>query len=118
MALLASSLTSFFFFLTAPKLFTVIFNILKPFVAQETQAKMKIFSSNRKEWTAALLEEIDAEQLPAFYGGTMVDPDGDPKCPSKVPHHLSSLSIIFKNSVSSSCPHSSTWVEKSLIRIT
>nr|CAH0109508.1 unnamed protein product [Daphnia galeata] len=71
------------FVINAPKLFTVIFNILKPFVAQETQAKMKIFSSNRKEWTAALLEEIDADQLPAFYGGTMVDPDGDPKCPSK-----------------------------------
>ena len=79
---------------------------------------MKIFSSNRKEWTTALLEEIDADQLPAFYGGTMVDPDGDPKCPSKVPHNLSGLSIIFKNNLPYSCPHSSTWVEKSLIRIT
>ena len=53
-------------------------------MAPETQAKMRIFSSNKEEWTAALLQEIDADQLPAFYGGTMVDPDGDPKCPSKV----------------------------------
>ncbi len=53
-------------------------------MAQETQAKMKIFGCNKEEWKAALLEEIDADQLPAFYGGTMVDPDGDPKCPSKV----------------------------------
>ncbi len=65
-------------------MFTVIYNILKPFVAQETQAKMRIFGCNKEEWKAALLEEIDADQLPAFYGGTMVDPDGDPKCPSKV----------------------------------
>jgi hypothetical protein len=65
-------------------LFTVIYNILKPILAQETQAKIKIFGSNKEEWTAALLEEIDADQLPVHYGGTMVDPDGDPKCPSKV----------------------------------
>ncbi len=27
---------------------------------------------------------IDADQLPKFLGGTMTDPDGNPRCPSKV----------------------------------
>ena len=34
----------------------------------------KIFGRDRKQWTSALLEEIDADQLPAFYGGTLTDP--------------------------------------------
>ena len=46
--------------------------------------KIKVFGSDKKQWTAALLEEIEADQLPAYFGGTMVDPDGNPKCPSKV----------------------------------
>jgi hypothetical protein len=41
-------------------------------------------SNDPEIWKAALLKEIDADQLPAFYGGTLTDPDGDPKCPSKV----------------------------------
>lgn len=62
----------------------IMYNMMKPFLHQATIDKMKIFGSEKEEWTAALLEEIDADQFPAFYGGTMVDPDGDPKCPSKV----------------------------------
>lgn len=69
---------------TAPKLFTIMFNMMKPFLNPATVAKVRIFGHNKEEWLAALLEEIDADQLPAFYGGTMTDPDGDPKCPSKV----------------------------------
>jgi hypothetical protein len=69
---------------SAPKIFTVIFNIMKPFLHQATLDKMRIFGHDKEEWTAALLEEIEANNLPLYYGGTMVDPDGDPKCPSKV----------------------------------
>ncbi len=57
---------------------------MKPFMHQATLDKMKIFGCNKEEWTAAILEEIDADQIPAIYGGTMVDPDGDPRCLSKV----------------------------------
>ncbi len=57
---------------------------MKPFMHQATIDKMRIFGFNKEEWTAAILEEIEADQIPAYYGGTMVDPDGDPKCPSKV----------------------------------
>jgi hypothetical protein len=69
---------------SAPKIFTVIFNIMKPFLHQATLDKIRIFGYDKEEWAAALLEEIEADNLPLYYGGTMVDPDGDPKCPSKV----------------------------------
>lgn len=58
--------------------------MLKPFVNETVLANMRVFGNDKTEWTSALLEEIEADQLPAFYGGTMTDPDGDPKCPSKV----------------------------------
>ena len=61
-----------------------MFTFVKPFIPQTDIPKIKIFGSDRKQWTSALLEEIDADQLPAFYGGALTDPNGDPKCPSKV----------------------------------
>ena len=61
-----------------------MYNFMRPFMHQNTLDKVRIFGTNKEEWTAALLEEIDADNLPLHYGGTMVDPDGDPKCPSKV----------------------------------
>nr|CAH0109448.1 unnamed protein product [Daphnia galeata] len=72
------------FVINAPKFFTFIFNAMKPFMHQATIDKMKIFGSDKEEWAAALLEDIEADNLPLHYGGTMVDPDGDPKCPSKL----------------------------------
>jgi hypothetical protein len=57
---------------------------MKPFLHQATLDKIRIFGYDKEEWAAALLEEIEADNLPLYYGGTMVDPDGDPKCPSKV----------------------------------
>ena len=45
---------------------------------------MRIFGCDRSEWQAALLEEIDSDQLPAYYGGSMTDPDGNPMCLTKV----------------------------------
>ncbi len=69
---------------SVPKFFTVIYNFMRPFMHQNTLDKVRIFGTNKEEWTAALLEEIEADNLPLHYGGTMVDPDGDPKCPSKV----------------------------------
>jgi hypothetical protein len=43
-----------------------------------------VTNKNGQPLAAALLEEIEADNLPLHYGGTMVDPEGDPKCPSKV----------------------------------
>ncbi|KAK4004691.1 SEC14-like protein 2 [Daphnia magna] len=71
------------FIINAPSYFSIIFSLSKPFLRECDVLKIKLFGNNKNEWIPALLEEIDADQLPAYYGGTMTDPDGDPKCPSK-----------------------------------
>jgi hypothetical protein len=43
-----------------------------------------IYGSDKDEWTNVLLKEIDCDQLPAYYGGTLTDSHGDPKCPHLV----------------------------------
>lgn len=35
-------------------------------------------------WKEGLLKFISPEELPVQYGGTMTDPDGNPKCLTKV----------------------------------
>ncbi len=50
--------------------------IIKPLLHQATIEKIKVFGTDKTAWKAALLEEIDADQLPVNYGGTMADPNG------------------------------------------
>ena len=64
----------------APKIFSIAFSILRRFMDERTANKIQIFSHDSDVWKPALLAEIDADQLPACYGGTMVDPDGNPNC--------------------------------------
>lgn len=35
-------------------------------------------------WQEVLRKHIDPEQLPVVYGGTLTDPDGDPRCRTMV----------------------------------
>jgi hypothetical protein len=56
---------------------------------ERTRNKIQIFSHDAKQWKAALLADIDPDQLPASYGGTMTDPDGNPNCITKVINFLS-----------------------------
>ena len=60
--------------------------MIKPLLSPVTLDKVRIFGSDKNEWKTSLLAEIDAEQLPAHYGGTMTDPDGNPMCLSIVRH--------------------------------
>lgn len=41
-------------------------------------------SSPPANWKEVLQKYIDPAQIPVEYGGTLTDPDGDPKCSSKV----------------------------------
>jgi len=69
---------------TGSKPFLFLYNVvMKPFINKETSDKIKIFGTDQSEWKSALLDEIEADQLPAYYGGKMTDANGDPKCPSK-----------------------------------
>ncbi len=60
------------------------FSMFKSLLTNKTLAKLRIFGRDPEEWKSALLEEIDADQLPVHYGGTQTDPDGNPMCLTKV----------------------------------
>ncbi|EFX85378.1 hypothetical protein DAPPUDRAFT_222627 [Daphnia pulex] len=58
--------------------------MVKPFLHPVTLDKISVFGFDKSEWSAALLKEIDADQLPVHFGGTMTDSKGDPKCSSLI----------------------------------
>ncbi|XP_054714859.1 SEC14-like protein 2 [Uloborus diversus] len=64
--------------------FALFFSVIKKFIPSTTLSKINVFSSD--EFKEFLLKEIDADQLPAFLGGTRTDPDGNPRCNSFVVH--------------------------------
>ncbi|XP_006869307.1 PREDICTED: SEC14-like protein 4 [Chrysochloris asiatica] len=64
-----------------PKLFPVAFNLVKSFMSEETCKKIVILGAN---WKQELLQYISPDQLPVVFGGTMTDPDGNPKCLTKI----------------------------------
>ena len=68
----------------ASKVFIIGYALLKPFMSKKNRNKMRIFNNDSEVWKKVLLAEIDADQLPACYGGTMIDPDGNPNCITKV----------------------------------
>lgn len=67
--------------IVAPKLFPVAYNLVKPFLSEDTRKKIQVLGAN---WKEVLLKYISPDQLPVEYGGTMTDPDGNPKCKSKI----------------------------------
>ncbi|NXA11691.1 S14L2 protein, partial [Sapayoa aenigma] len=69
------------FIVKAPKIFPVAYNLVKHFLSEDTRKKVVVLGSN---WKEVLQKYIDPGQIPVEYGGTMTDPDGDPKCSSKI----------------------------------
>uniref|UniRef100_A0A2K5ZEZ9 SEC14 like lipid binding 2 n=1 Tax=Mandrillus leucophaeus TaxID=9568 RepID=A0A2K5ZEZ9_MANLE len=69
------------FVVKAPKLFPVAYNLIKPFLSEDTRKKIMVLGAN---WKEVLLKHISPDQVPVEYGGTMTDPDGNPKCRSKI----------------------------------
>ncbi|KAI9561415.1 SEC14-like protein [Daphnia sinensis] len=68
------------FVINAPKIFSILYSLSKPFMHEKTRNKVRIYGHDADQWKAALLEEFDPEELPACYGGTLTDPDGNPNC--------------------------------------
>lgn len=68
------------YIVNAPRVFTLAFSVIKKFMHEYTISKIKIFGSDTKKWHAQVLTTVDKDQLPVYYGGTMVDEAGDPKC--------------------------------------
>lgn len=81
------------------------YNLVKHFLSENTRQKIFVLggetlsryplraerlSSDRwvvwliANWQEVLLKYIDAEELPVIYGGKLTDPDGDPRCRTRV----------------------------------
>ncbi|XP_069726767.1 SEC14-like protein 2 isoform X2 [Phaenicophaeus curvirostris] len=69
------------FIVKAPRIFPVAYNLVKHFLSEDTRKKVVVLGSN---WKEVLQQHIDPAQIPVEYGGTLTDPDGDPKCSSKI----------------------------------
>ncbi|ELW66537.1 SEC14-like protein 4 [Tupaia chinensis] len=63
------------------RLFPVAFNLVKSFMSEETRRKIVILGH---DWKQELTKFISPDQLPGEFGGTMTDPDGNPKCLTKI----------------------------------
>jgi hypothetical protein len=78
------------FIINAPKIFSILYSIVTPFMHERTRDKIQVYGQDSKQWKATLLADIDPDQLPASYGGTMTDPDGNPNCITKAFHFITS----------------------------
>ncbi|XP_070494118.1 SEC14-like protein 4 [Chironomus tepperi] len=74
----------FCYVINAPTIFSFFFNIVKQFLDEYTLSKINLYNSNQSKWLPAILERIDPSVLPKYYGGEMTDPDGNPKCLTKI----------------------------------
>jgi len=52
-----------------PRIFSMLFAMIKPFLSEATVSKISIFDSNEKNWKKAVLEIVDEDQIPPKYGG-------------------------------------------------
>ncbi|XP_005396324.1 PREDICTED: SEC14-like protein 3 isoform X2 [Chinchilla lanigera] len=71
----------FMLIVKATKLFPVGYNLMKPFLSEDTRRKIVVLGNS---WKEGLLKLISPEELPAHFGGTLTDPDGNPKCLNKI----------------------------------
>ena len=97
------------YIINAPKVFAFAFSIVKRFLDDYTIGKIQIHKADQKRWLPAILETCDASQIPAYYGGSQTDDDGNPKCVKKVNYsYISSQSknqsVLWDKRSVSACP--------------
>ncbi|XP_041977556.1 SEC14-like protein 2 [Aricia agestis] len=68
----------------APAVFSLAFAIVKKFIREQTIEKIQIYGNDARKWQAKVLSKVDKDQLPVYYGGTLMDETGDPRCPTIV----------------------------------
>ncbi|CAD5120719.1 DgyrCDS9283 [Dimorphilus gyrociliatus] len=71
-----------FYVVNAPRIFPIIFNVVKPIMSEDTKQKIHIYGRDWKEKIIGV--HINEDQLPLGWGGTQIDRDGDEWCRSKV----------------------------------
>lgn len=73
-----------------PHLSSVIYNAFKPLLSEKIKKRIIILGSN---WKSEIVQHVDPNILPVYYGGRLVDENNDPKC---------SKSIVYTTEVPSS----------------
>ncbi|KAH6928360.1 hypothetical protein HPB50_014950 [Hyalomma asiaticum] len=68
--------------INVPYFFPIFWQIVRPFLSQRTVDKVEVYG--REGWKERLLSIVDADSLPAIWGGNMTGSDGDPRCRDKV----------------------------------
>lgn len=56
--------------INAPKIFHIIFNVLKPFIPKQTLEKVDIYGPEPEKWKKVLAERFPLELIPKHWGGT------------------------------------------------
>ncbi|XP_077488924.1 SEC14-like protein 2 isoform X2 [Amblyomma americanum] len=64
--------------INAPRFFPVLWKLLCPFLSQRTVDKVAIYGIDG--WRNSIFERLDPAGVPQHWGGSMVGPDGDPRC--------------------------------------
>ncbi|XP_024940464.1 SEC14-like protein 2 isoform X2 [Cephus cinctus] len=72
------------FIINAPKVFALAFSVAKKFMNEYTLSKIQIYKADPSRWKHALLEVIPEDQIPVHFGGTLTDPDGNPRLTTKI----------------------------------
>uniref|UniRef100_A0A8C4PLV2 SEC14 like lipid binding 4 n=1 Tax=Equus asinus asinus TaxID=83772 RepID=A0A8C4PLV2_EQUAS len=99
----------------APKLFPVAFNLVKLFMSQETRKKIVILGG---DWKQELQKFVSPDQLPVEFGGTMTDPDGNPKCLTKINYGGEvPKSYYLRNQVRTQYEHTATVGRDSFVQV-
>ncbi|KAG8036133.1 hypothetical protein G9C98_004713 [Cotesia typhae] len=68
----------------APKVFAFAFSIAKKFMNEYTISKIQIYKADPPRWKNAILKVVSKDQLPVHFGGTLTDPDGNPRLTTKI----------------------------------
>ncbi|KDR20081.1 SEC14-like protein 2 isoform X2 [Zootermopsis nevadensis] len=72
------------YIINAPKVFAIAFSVVKNFLNEYTLQKIQIIASDPRKWQPLLLKLIESDQLPAHFGGTQTDPDGNPRYTTEI----------------------------------
>ncbi|XP_076233425.1 SEC14-like protein 2 [Calliopsis andreniformis] len=72
------------YIINAPKVFAFAFSVAKKFMNEYTLSKIQIYKADPVKWQTAIFNNIEKDQVPAFFGGTLKDPDGNPKLGTKI----------------------------------
>ncbi|VDK81802.1 unnamed protein product [Cylicostephanus goldi] len=67
------------FIVNAPSFMSLLWKAVGPLIPERTRNKVKICTTN-SDWRSLIQKYAKAENIPAHWGGTLVDSNGDGMC--------------------------------------